>query len=80
MPSAMESEPYSLQANVTQDVRADGTSNQPVDCFTRFKRVVRGEFHIFVCIIFKTENLYWNDDIQGYSDKSYCAHFVLSLV
>jgi len=42
MPSAMESEPYSLQANVTQDVRADGPNNQPVDCFTRFKRVVRG--------------------------------------
>ena len=58
MPSAMESEPYSLQANVTQDVRADGPSNQPVDCFTRFKRVIRGEFHIFICIIFKVENLY----------------------
>ena len=42
MPSAMEAEPYSFQANVTQDVRADAPENQPVDCFTRFKRVVRG--------------------------------------
>ena len=51
MPSAMESEPYSLQANVTQDVRADGPNNQPVDCFTRFKRVVRGDFHIHLCML-----------------------------
>ncbi|XP_065058180.1 polycystin-2-like protein 1 [Rhopilema esculentum] len=42
MPSAMEAEPYSMQANVTRDVRADAPNNQPVDCFTRFKRVIRG--------------------------------------
>ena len=43
MPSAMEAEPYSMQANVTRDVRADAPNNQPVDCFTRFKRVIRGD-------------------------------------
>ena len=43
MPSAMEAEPYTLQARVTRDVRADNPKNQPVDCFTRFKRVVRGK-------------------------------------
>lgn len=42
MPAAMDAEPYNLQARVTQDVRADGPKNQPVDCFTRFKRVIRG--------------------------------------
>jgi len=41
MPSAMATEPYSMQARVTHDVRADNR-NQPVDCFTRFKRAIRG--------------------------------------
>lgn len=47
MPAAMEAEPYSLQANVTQDVRADGPNNQPVDCGTRFKRVIRGKLRLY---------------------------------
>ena len=43
MPSAVEAEPYTLQARVTPDVRADNFKNTPDDCFGRFKRAVRGK-------------------------------------
>ncbi len=52
MPAAMEAEPYNLQARVTQDVRADGPKNQPVDCFTRFKRVIRGRKQNLKYVVF----------------------------
>ena len=48
MPAGMEAEPYNLQARVTHDVRADGPKNQPVDCGTRFKRVIRGKNQVIV--------------------------------
>lgn len=40
LPGGMAAEPYSMQTQITHDVRADGKS-EPVDCFTRFKRGVR---------------------------------------
>lgn len=42
LPSAMEREPVKLQTRVPADVRAPGTKNVPVGCWTRFKRIVRG--------------------------------------
>lgn len=42
LPSAMESEPVKLQTRVPADVRAPGTKNVPVGCWTRFKRIIRG--------------------------------------
>jgi len=41
LPSAMAAEPYSMQTQITHDVRSDN-KNQPVDCCTRFLRVLRG--------------------------------------
>lgn len=41
LPSGMAAEPYSMQTQISHDVRADG-KNEPIDCFTRFKRGVRG--------------------------------------
>ena len=42
LPSAMEHEPVHHQSRVTADVRAPGTKNVPVGCWTRFKRIIRG--------------------------------------
>lgn len=42
LPSAMEQEPVNHQARVPADVRAPGTKNVPVGCWTRFKRIIRG--------------------------------------
>lgn len=42
LPSAMEHEPVVHQGRVPTDVRAPGTKNVPVGCWTRFKRIVRG--------------------------------------
>ena len=41
LPSGMAAEPYSMQTQITHDVRADA-KNEPVDCFTRFKKGIRG--------------------------------------
>jgi len=41
LPGGMAAEPYSMQTQITHDVRADA-KNEPVDCFTRFKKGVRG--------------------------------------
>ena len=43
LPSAMEHEPVVHQGRVPTDVRAPGTKNVPVGCWTRFKRIVRGK-------------------------------------
>ena len=43
LPSAMEREPVNHQTRVPTDVRAPGTKNVPVGCWTRFKRILRGE-------------------------------------
>lgn len=43
LPSAMEHEPVNHQGRVPTDVRAPGTKNVPVGCWTRFKRIVRGK-------------------------------------
>lgn len=43
LPSAMEQEPVNHQARVPADVRAPGTKNVPVGCWTRFKRIIRGK-------------------------------------
>lgn len=43
VPSAMEQEPVSHQTRVPTDVRAPGTKNVPVGCWTRFKRIIRGK-------------------------------------
>lgn len=42
LPSAMEREPVNHQTRVPTDVRAPGTKNVPVGCWTRFKRILRG--------------------------------------
>ncbi|XP_073252460.1 polycystin-2-like protein 1 [Porites lutea] len=42
LPSAMEQEPVNHQNRVPTDVRAPGTKNVPVGCWTRFKRIIRG--------------------------------------
>ena len=43
LPSAMEQEPVNHQNRVPTDVRAPGTKNVPVGCWTRFKRIIRGK-------------------------------------
>ena len=43
LPSAMEQEPVSHATRVPTDVRAPGTKNVPVGCWTRFKRIIRGK-------------------------------------
>ena len=43
LPSAMEQEPVNHQSRVPTDVRAPGTKNVPVGCWTRFKRIIRGK-------------------------------------
>lgn len=43
LPSAMEGEPANHQTRVPTDVRAPGTKNVPVGCWTRFKRIIRGK-------------------------------------
>lgn len=43
LPSAMTHEPVSHQGRVPTDVRAPGTKNVPVGCWTRFKRIIRGK-------------------------------------
>lgn len=48
LPSAMEQEPVNHQARVPADVRAPGTKNVPVGCWTRFKRIIRGKNCFFV--------------------------------
>ena len=44
VPSAMEAELVSHERQVTTDVRAPGTKNVPVGCWTRFKRIIRSKF------------------------------------